>query len=162
MSARRIDPRAVKLNRTYDVGELAALLRVHKNTVRSWQREGLKPLDGGRPVLFHGSGLRVFLASRNASRKSPCPPGTIYCFKCRAPRAPALEMVDYIPISATGGNIRALCATCDTMMHRRAKMAVLASIMPGCDVQIVEASSRLMGRPRPSLSCDSRRKAKPR
>jgi hypothetical protein len=132
--ARRVDPRAVKLNRTYDVAELAARLGVHKNTVRHWQANGLKPIDRRRPVLFHGSAIRAFLSGRSANRKSPCPPGTLYCFKCRAPRPPALRMFDYIPISATGGNVRAICAACETVMHRRAAKASLATILPGCDV----------------------------
>lgn len=159
MPARRVDARVIKLHRTYDVAELAARLSVHKNTVRHWQAEGLKPLDGGRPVLFHGSTVRAFLLSRNASRKSPCQPGTLYCFRCRAPRPPALGMVDYIPISATGGNIRAICATCETVMHRRAAKAALVTILPGCDVQIVHAPSRLKGSPSPSLDCDLERQA---
>jgi hypothetical protein len=159
MPARRVDPRAIKLNRTYDVAELATRLKVHKNTVRHWQGEGLKPLDARRPILFHGSTIRAFLLSRSASRKSPCPPGTLYCFKCRAPRPPALGMVDYIPISANGGNVRAICATCETVMHRRAAHASLTSILPGCDVQIVEAPSRLKGSPSASLNCDSERQA---
>lgn len=159
MVTRRIDPRAVKLLRTYDVAELAAHLGVHRNTVRHWQREGLKPLDGGRPVLFHGSTIRTFLSDRRASRKSPCKPGTLYCFKCRSPRQPALGMVDYLPISATGGNIRAICATCETVMHRRAAKASLAAILPGCEVQFVEAPPRLKGSPSPSLKCDLERQA---
>lgn len=159
MAARRPGPNAVKLNRTYDVAELAARLGVHKNTVRHWQRDGLKPLDGRRPVLFHGSTVRAFLSSRSASRKSPCPPGTLYCFRCRAPRPPALGMVDYLPISATGGNVRAICATCETVMHRRAAKASLATILPGCDVQFVQAPSRLKGSPSPSLNCDMERQA---
>ena len=159
MAARRIDPRAVKLNRTYDVAELATRLRVHKNTVRHWQRDGLKALDGGRPVLFHGSIVRAFLETRNASRKSPCPAGTIYCFRCRAPRKPALKMIDFIPINATSGNIRALCGTCEATMHRRAPYASLGEIMPGCEVQIAEGLTRLIGSPSPSLICDSARKA---
>ena len=130
MPASRINPRAVKMHRTYDAAELAARLGVHKNTVRHWQKQGLTPLDGGRPVLFHGSTIRAFLSRRIAARKSPCPPGTIFCFKCRAPRQPALGMVDYIPISATGGNVRAICATCETVMHRRAANASLAAILP--------------------------------
>ena len=159
MAARRIDPRAVKLRRTYDVAELAARLGVHRNTVRHWQRDGLKHLDGGRPVLFHGSTIRAFLSIRKARRKSPCKPGTLYCFKCRAPRQPALGMVDYMPISATGGNVRAICAACETVMHRRAAKASLAAILPGCEVQIVQASPRLKGSPAPSLKCDLERQA---
>ncbi len=159
MAARRASPNVVKLNRAYDVAELAARLGVHKNTVRHWQRDGLKPLDSGRPVLFHGATVRAFLSSRSASRKSPCPPGTFYCFKCRAPRPPALGMVDYIPISATGGNVRAICAACETVMHRRAAKASLMTILPGCDVQISQAPPRLKGSPSPSLNCDLERQA---
>ena len=159
MAARRIDPRSVKLNRCYDIAELAARLGVHKNTVRHWQAEGLKPIDCRRPVLFHGSTIRAFLSSRSASRKSPCPPGTIYCFGCRAPRPPALGMVDYIPLSATGGNVRAICRTCETVMHRRAAKASLATILPGCDVQIMQAPLRLKSSPSPSLNCDLERQA---
>ena len=159
MPARRIDPRAVKLNRCYDVAELAARLRVHKNTVRHWQRDGLRPVDAARPALFHGSVIRAFLETRNASRKSPCPAGTIYCFRCRAPRSPALNLIDFIPINGTSGNIRALCGTCETTMHRRAPYATLAAIMPGCEVQFAEGRARLIGSPSPSLICDSGRKA---
>ena len=162
MAARRIDPRAVKLNRCYDVAELAARLRVHKNTVRHWQRDGLRPIDGGRPILFHGSVIRAFLETRNASRKSPCPPGTLYCFRCRAPRKPALNMIDFIPINATSGNIRALCATCEATMHRRAPRISLGGIMPGCDVQIAEGPARLIGSSSPSLICDSEQEASTR
>ena len=74
MAARRVNPSTVKLNRTYSVGDLATRLAVHKNTVRQWQQEGLLPIDGDRPVLFHGSTIRAFLSKRNASRKRPCPP----------------------------------------------------------------------------------------
>ena len=159
MAARRVNPRIVKLHRCYSVPELAACFGVHKNTVRHWQREGLKPLDGRRPVLFQGATIRAFLSKRNASRKCPCPPGTLYCFRCRAPRSPALGMVDYVSINAVSGNIRAICAICDTVMDRRAPMAALASIMPGSDVQLVQAPSRLKGSPTPSLNCDLERQA---
>ena len=159
MAARRVNPRAVKLHRSYSVPELAACFGVHKNTVRYWQRDGLKPIDGGRPVLFHGALVRAFLLARNASRKRPCPPGTLYCFRCREPRPPALGMVDYLSINANSGNVRAICATCETVMHRRTSKAALAAIMPGCDVQIAEGPARLTGSPSPSLICDSARKA---
>ena len=132
MAVRRVNPRAVKLHRSYCITELAACLGVHKNTVRHWQRGGLKPIDRGRPLLFQGTIVRAFLSARNASRKRPCPPGTLYCFRCREPRPPALGMVDYLSINAKSGNLRAICAMCETVMHRRASKAALASILPGC------------------------------
>lgn len=159
MPSKRIDPRRVKLHRSYDVGELAALLQVHKNTVRHWQRHGLESLDGNRPVLFQGATVRAFLAKRRASRKAPCPPGTLYCFRCREPRPPALGMIDFIPMNSKAGNMRAICATCETVMNRRALLAALTAIMPGCDVQVTQAPLRITGRPAPSLNCDSGPKA---
>jgi hypothetical protein len=155
----RINPRAVKLHRSYSVPELAVCLRVHKNTVRHWQGAGLEPIDGGRPVLFQGAAVRAFLSSRNASRKRPCPPGTLYCFRCREPRPPALAMVEYVSFTATNGNLQALCAVCEGMMFRRAARAKLLQIMPGLSVQIAQARPRLKECSTPSLNCDNGRQA---
>lgn len=157
MSARRTNPYRVKINRSYSVQELAARCGVHKNTVRHWQANGLAPIDKGRPVLFQGEAVRAFLIERNASRKRPCQPGTLYCFRCRAPRAPALAMVDYVPITTSSGNLRAICQQCDALMHRRAREADLQKIMPGCTIQIAQGQQRLSGGNIPSLNCDQER-----
>lgn len=157
MPAHHPKPQNVKLHRSYSVPELAACLSVHKNTIRHWQNFGLHPIDASRPVLFQGGVVRAFLAKRNAGRKQPCAPGTIYCFRCRQPRPPALGMVDYLVRTPTSGNLRAICSVCETIMHRRATSAALASIMPGIDVQFAQAVERLKGSPSPSLNCDSER-----
>ena len=154
MPARRVNPHLVKLHRSYAVGELAERLSVHKNTVRQWQRDGLKPIDGGRPVLFQGGAVRAFLQRRNAARRRPCPPGTFYCFRCREPRPPAGGMVDFLALNARSGNLRALCETCDAFMHRRVRRDALAAVMPGLAVQMGEAPERLVGSPHPSSNCD--------
>jgi excisionase family DNA binding protein len=155
MARRRVNPRLVKRNRSYTASELAERLGVHRNTVRHWQRKGLKALDDGRPALFHGETLRTFLLSRSAQRKRPCPPGTFYCFRCRDPRRPALAMVDYVESRPGTGNLRALCETCEAVMHRRARRSALDAVMPGIAVQIREAQPRLGGSASPSLKCDS-------
>jgi hypothetical protein len=142
------------MHRTYTIGELAERLCVHKNTVRHWQANGLSPIDRSRPALFHGQAVRAFLTSRNASRKRPCRPGTLYCFRCRAPQPPALGMADFVETRPGSGNLEALCGACGTIMHRRARRAALAAVMPGIAVQIREASQRLSGCSRPSLDCD--------
>ena len=159
MPARRVHPNAVKLHRSYSVGDLAACCGVHKNTVRHWQRGGLKPLDDQRPLMFHGAAIRAFLSSRKADRKRPCPAGTLYCFRCRAPRPPAPGLVEFVAINALSGNIRAICATCGTQMHRRARKAALPSILPGRAIQFAEGQPRLKGRSTPSLNCDFERQA---
>jgi hypothetical protein len=155
VSARRANPYRLKVNRSYTVGELAMCFNVHKNTVRSWQREGLVPNDRGRPLLFHGKTVRTFLIERKAKRKRPCPPGTLYCFRCREPRRPALRMVDFVELKSGSGNLRALCEACGTLMYRRARQSAIPTVMPGIDVQIRQAPPRLSGRPDPSLNCAS-------
>ncbi len=159
MSSRRLNPNLAKLNRTYTVGELAARFGVHKNTVRQWQRDGLAPIDKTRPLLFHGAAVRGFLTNRNASRKRPCQPGTIYCFSCRTPQRPACEMVDYIPKTQSTGNLRALCGTCGKLMHRRARRDALSTIMPGVAVQMAEGHGTLMGMPPPTSNSDFERQS---
>ena len=156
-SHRRVNLQRVKRHRTYSRTELAALLGVHKNTVRNWQRHGLEAVDTSRPALFHGERVRAFLGDRRARSKRPCPPGTFYCFGCRAPRPPALGMVDFVELRPSTGNLRAICDTCGTMMHRRARRQALDDVMPGIAVQITEAATRLSGCPNPSPNCDPER-----
>ena len=135
--ARASIPTVIKMHRSYSVGELAAVCGVHKNTVRHWQRQGLEPIDDGRPVLFQGAAVRDFLAERNASRKRPCPPGTLYCFRCREPRPPALGMVDYRPDHGSGQRqpARAVRELRERSCTARVRETEIAQAMPGCTVQ---------------------------
>ncbi len=135
MPAKRINPRLIKLHHNYTAGEAAARLGVHKNTVLQWQGQGLVAIDDQRPLLFQGGTLRAFLERRRANGKRPCPAGTLYCLKCRTPRPPALDMVDYRPFNASSGNLSAMCGECGTMMHRRIAMAQIPAKMPNIAVQ---------------------------
>ena len=157
MPSRRVNPNRVKLHRSYSVAELATCLSVHKNTVRHWQANGLEPVEPRKPYLFHGATAREFLAKRNASRKRPCPPGTLYCLRCRQPRPPALGMVDYLPLRADSGNLRAICATCEAIMHRRVRKADIAGIIPNCAVQFTQGQPSLSGQTPASLNCEPER-----
>jgi hypothetical protein len=139
MFPKRLNLRSIKSSRCYDVPELALLLGVHKNTIRNWQRAGLKPIDGNRPTLFHGGEVRSFLERRKASAKAPCPPGTLYCLRCRAPRSPVPGSAEFLPGKSSTGNIRARCEVCDAHMHRRARQERLTAILPDRPVQTREA-----------------------
>jgi hypothetical protein len=157
MSRQRVNPNLVKIHRSYTARELADRLGVHKNTIRHWQRKGLTPVDAHRPCLFKGAAVRAFLAGEHAKRKRPCPAGTLYCFKCREPRAPVSTSVEYVQMRPGSGNLGGICIDCGTVMHRRVRQAAIHSVLPGLLVQIREASPRLSGSSGPSLDCDEER-----
>jgi hypothetical protein len=152
---RHPNPRLVKIHRSYTVEEVARNLRKHKNTVRAWIKQGLQPIDGRRPTLVHGLELFGFLQNRRMSGKQPCPSGHMYCLKCRSVKQPAAGMADYLPISNTSGNLRALCPDCGKFMHRRSSLAKLNIVGAGLDIAFPQAVSRLRESPVPSLNCDS-------
>jgi len=58
------DPRRLKKHRSYTIEEVARLFGCHRNTIRHWQKHGLKPVDGKRPVVFEGLTLAAFLDAR--------------------------------------------------------------------------------------------------
>lgn len=151
----RIDPRRAKLHRSYDVCELADRLGVHKNSVRQWIKAGLPIIDGERPVLILGQEFQAWWGTRRKAAKRPCQPGQMYCFKCREPKAPALGMVDYVATNAATGNLKALCETCGTTMHRRTRLGDIGTRMPGLDVRRTRASSSIAAPAQPSPNCDN-------
>ena len=147
MSRTRINPRLAKLHYSYSVDEISRLLHVHKNTVRTWLRSGLSAVGPQRPILVLGKDLRTFLEKRRVESKQGCPPGTMYCLKCKAPRSPALEMIEYRISTDISGNLCALCAICGTTMYRRCRLAAIGSVMPGLQVSLVESPLRISQSP---------------
>lgn len=143
MARRRFNPLRVKMHFSYTVEDIARLLGIHKNTVRAWLRSGLEAIDSSRPTMVQGRVLRAFLKSCQGRRKQKCPPGTFFCLKCRAPKAPALAMVDFIPLVPTFGNLRALCETCGTILHRHVSTDRIATVMPGITIQFMQPDSRI-------------------
>jgi len=139
----RINPRVAKLHRSYTVEAAAARLGTHKNTIRNWLKAGLEAIDDSRPIMIKGAVLQAFLQRRNNAAKRPCPPGTLFCLKCREPREPALGMVDFVERDGGAGNLKALCGTCSTVMHRRARRSAIGAILPGIAIQITRAPSRI-------------------
>ena len=143
MKRRRIDPRLAKIHRNYTVEEVARLFGAHRNTVRAWLATGLRPIDDYRPTLILGSELRRFLTDRRSRRKCPTPPGMIFCLRCREPRRPAGDMVDFLPRTATSGDLQGICPACDTLLYRRVNRAALEAVRAGLDVTFREADLRL-------------------
>jgi len=123
---RKPDIRRVRISRTYSVLEIASLLDVHPNTVRRWINSGLKPMDGGTPLLVHGSELRRFLSERNSKRKQACRPDEMPCFRCRASRKPVPGSVAIASRNEKTIRLRGVCAVCGACMLRAGSVARLA------------------------------------
>jgi hypothetical protein len=140
MGTRHPNPRLVKIHRNYSVPEIALLFGVHKNTVRRWLKEGLEAIEGKGPTLVIGRVLRAFIEQRRQKAKRPCPPGFMYCLRCRAPKEPAGRMADLICTNERTGNLRGLCPDCEAMMHRRVSLARIHAIRGDLEITVPGAA----------------------
>ena len=137
------------MHRAYTVDEAARTLGIARGTVRRWLKNGLSSIDHHKPALIRGSDLADFLKLK-AKPRQQCPPGHCYCVKCRSSRKPDGAMAEFIVLTATSGNLRAICPTCGHLMHRRTSVVQLELIRAELDVTIVEKSPRLRDSRQPS------------
>jgi hypothetical protein len=154
MRKRAPSPRRVKKHRSYTVEEAARLFGCHRNTIRHWQKQGLKPVDGMRPVVFEGPMLATFLDARRGARRRRLKPGEIYCLPCRAPKEPAGDMAEYVRVTDARGNLRGICPTCDRLIHRMVSRTEIEAVRGNLNVTFTEASPRIRETSPPSVDCD--------
>ena len=134
MRKRYPNHRLVKIHRSYTVEEIAVLFAIHKNTVRRWVKDGLATSDDKRPMLILGTDLVAFLQARRTKNKRPCKPGEIYCVRCRAPKFPAANMVEYASVTKKLGNLIAICPDCGAIMNRIVSLARIAQMHGVMDI----------------------------
>lgn len=154
MSKRHPNPRLAKIHRNYTVEEAARLFNVHRNTVREWIKRGLPICDSKKPMLIIGKDLAEFLQARRTKNKQTCQPGEMYCVRCRAPKAPAGDMAEYIPVTESLGNLIAICPDCEAFMNRRVSLTKLAQIRGQLDITMPQALRHINERHQPSLNSD--------
>lgn len=144
--ARRPNGRAIKKHRTYTVEELARASGVCRATVRRWQKTGLPYLADQRPSLILGSDAIAFLDERKPKPQT-CALHQAFCFSCRAPRDPAFNEVEIIAATSATVMMRALCAQCSTVMHKRVSTARLPTLRARLMVTIVQDHERIVDGP---------------
>lgn len=142
MPGKRQNGRLIKKHRSYDVAEIARALGVSKGTVRRWLKAGLPCLGEQRPVLILGRDLKDFLDAKRKPKQS-CRKEECFCMSCKAPRKPAFEEVEFHPTKAGRGNIRALCETCSTVMHKAVSAEGFKALSSILTVTTVQAETRL-------------------
>ena len=156
MGKRHPNHRRVKTLRSYTVEEVAGLFAIHKNTVRTWLKNGLASIDNNRPTLILGSDLSEFLKNRRSKNKQACKPGELYCVRCRRPRSAAEGIADYSPTNAKIGNLVAICPDCGTVMNRRVSLAKIMDVIGDLDVKFPEDLQHIVDRAKPSVNSDLR------
>jgi excisionase family DNA binding protein len=140
--AKRLNCRRVKIHRTYTIGEVAALLGVHKHTVRRWIAAGLPTTDAKRPLLINGAELRAFFRAREAI-KQKCRPGEFYCLSCKAPKRPAFDIAQYTPCAPSRGLLSGFCPACERPIYRAVSLATIDQKLGGLRVALPIAGRRL-------------------
>ena len=154
MGKRHPNHRLVKSHRSYTVEEIARLFPVHKNTVREWIKAGLPTIDDKRPKLILGRELVAFLQTRRVRRKRPCLAGQMYCVRCRAPKFPAADMADYLPVTAKVGNLAAICPDCYSTMHRCVSIEKLGQVRGRMDITFPQALQHIYEISQPTANSD--------
>ena len=156
MGKRHPNYRLVKIHYSYTVEEIAKLLGIHKNTVRNWVKDGLPTIDDKRPMLILGHDLVTFLQVRRIKNKQSCKPGELYCVRCRHPRFPAGDMVEYTPVTEKFGNLKAICPVCDSIMNRRVSLSKIGDVCRNLDVMFPKEQQHIVETFNPSVNNDLR------
>jgi len=156
MGKRHTNYRLIKTHRNYTVEEAADLLGVHKNTVRQWIKLGLPVIDDQRPMLLLGPDLFAFLQAKRIKNKQPCKPGEMYCFRCRVPKRPALNMAEYQPKTESLGNLFGFCPDCETGMNRSVNPSKLEQIRGELEITVPEGVQRIIDSEQPPVNSDFR------
>jgi hypothetical protein len=155
MGYRYPNGRLAKIHRTYTVDDLSRLLKIHKNTVRNWLKQGLQAIDAQRPTLIRGTELRRFVTERRARSKQTCGPGRIYCLPCRAPKVPAAKIADCIQTTETSGTLQGICPDCNRMIYRRVNPQKLDAARGELAVIVTQARASIEETAKANVNCDS-------
>lgn len=112
------NPNKCKIHRSYTVLEVAELYGVHKRTVRNWINKGLPTFDDIRPLLILGTDLKLFISKQRKANKHKCKSSEIYCFRCRTPRKPKSQTVNFYQQPSGIGRVFAACNVCDSKVNK--------------------------------------------
>jgi hypothetical protein len=155
MGARHPNQRRIKIHRPYTVEQLAAALKVHKNTIRRWAKDGLRPIDDRRPTIFRGAEVSAFLVARRQAARQRCGPGQLYCLACRMPTTPAGLVADLYFKAPTAAWLEAICPTCGRMLYRRVNPTRMDLVRGDLEIAIRPGQARLADRAEPISNGDS-------
>ena len=135
-----MDPRRIKIHRSYTVEQLAKVLDCHKNSVRLWLKQGLEILDDGkRPFLIQGGVAKRYLETKKRLRKRRCKSCELYCLRCQEPRVPTAYQVRCQVNPGQAALLLGACSECGAQMFKRVSESSLLTLQTTLALQIYEA-----------------------
>jgi hypothetical protein len=141
--AKRYSTRSVKKNHNYTAEELADLLKVHIQTVRTWMNTGLRSIRDQVPFLILGSDVIAYLDRKRGERKRSLDLNQLFCIRCKAAVVPDGELADYIPRSDKHGRLEGICRDCEGICARYVRHDNMHLIAPDLDIAFPSAESTL-------------------
>jgi len=120
--------------RTYTTTEIAGVLGVHPQTVRSWVDAGMKPINPNcHHKLYYGSAVKDFYRSRLEKKRVQLEPGQYLCFHCKAGvSATNVRQVDQgVKIGRGSASIRLVgkCSRCGGVVQQFATSNKLPKVL---------------------------------
>ncbi len=117
---RKLNPRLIKSQSSYEVNKLVKVLGVHPNTIHNMIKEGLPIIEGSYPFLIYGGAAKDFITERQRRRKAPLKQDEFHCLRCRKGTKAKNGFAELEILSPKVGNLKAICEECDiTKTNRR-------------------------------------------
>jgi hypothetical protein len=96
----------------------------------------MQKVDDQRPTMIMGFQALEFLNARKVMGKRPMALGQFFCMRCKDRRTALGAMADYVPTSATGGQLKAFCGVCECPCNRNISERQLLQVRKILDVEI--------------------------
>jgi len=115
--------RKLKSKKCYSTQELADTLGTHPQTVRSWRKNGLQPIDdSSHNSLYLGSVVQAHLKKQMDSRRMKLAPNEFYCLGCHA-KTTSLQTTVILQNKLVGKNkdsirIEGKCIACGKKVNK--------------------------------------------
>ncbi|MCP3660446.1 MAG: hypothetical protein GY830_09135 [Bacteroidetes bacterium] len=127
----------VKQDYSYTISEIAELFNIHKQTITTWKKEGLRKNDDTRPYLFYGAEIKRFLKNRQNTRKIKCKDNELFCMKCRKPVKSWENIVDIKILNENFLNIEGICNVCSSKINKINSIKNLNKLQAIFNVQVI-------------------------
>lgn len=151
MARKRDKRQGLRTHRCYTVDDAARAMAVCKQTVRRWIKTGrIKPIDQHRPAMLAGSDL-IALANKSDQPKRRCKVNEAYCLRCHDTRPMAFNEAELVSANTSGANLRSLCGTCSSLMHKWVSLHDLPGLAHALTLTAPLALQHLISPQQPSL-----------